>query len=223
MKPVRSSSSTGASWCLPGPGPQLCDAPGGNGGAAAALYPPRSGPKTLPVGAMAKRPGSKAAAELFQSDEPTRWAACLGAYESCVRAKQGKTPTTKHLAQDDTWLRTVLPQKLRSSQCLSHADMSRVCRWKLARGKWRPLQKMVDSNSADAVEQASGQATAALRRGQVQAALKLLSKGLRGVGPATASAVLAAHSPELAPFMADEAMEAVPGLQRACASPSVRM
>jgi hypothetical protein len=35
--------------------------------------------------------------------------------------------------------------------------------------------------------------------------------------------VLAAHSPELAPFMADEAMEAVPGLQRACASPSVRM
>ena len=41
-------------------------------------------------------------------------------------------------------------------------------------------------------------------------ALKTLTK-LHAVGPATASIVLCLHAPEQAPFMADEAMEAVPG------------
>lgn len=41
----------------------------------------------------------------------------------------------------------------------------------------------------------------------VQLAIKILSE-LKGIGPATASAVLAAYRPDLAPFMSDEALAA---------------
>merc|ERR1711874_155039 len=39
-------------------------------------------------------------------------------------------------------------------------------------------------------------------------------RNLKGVGPATASAILAAGAPELAPFMADEVLLSVPKLER---------
>lgn len=80
--------------------------------------------------------------------------------------------------------------------------------WKLARGKWRPLQKLVATNNAETVEKVSAKAFAKLPN------IKLANKelcALRAIGPATASAVLVTICTD-APFMADEAMEAVPGL-----------
>ncbi|KAL8593312.1 hypothetical protein ACOMHN_009965 [Nucella lapillus] len=79
------------------------------------------------------------------------------------------------------------------------------------RGKFRPrLQELAESNSAASVEAASKKAFKALPN--LRSAIEALTV-LRGIGPATASAVLAVGAPHLAPFMADESMQALPGLQ----------
>lgn len=63
------------------------------------------------------------------------------------------------------------------------------------------LQGMVGGLQAKAVEEASSKAFAAMP--DIKEALKEMTV-LRGVGPATASALLAAHSPSVAPIMSDE-------------------
>jgi len=74
----------------------------------------------------------------------------------------------------------------------------------LQRGKWRPrLQSLVASNSPASVRAAVEKAA---RASTAQGALDALC-ALSGVGPATASAVLAAWDPETQPFMSDEAMD----------------
>lgn len=152
---------------------------------------------------MALRPGSAAAVRLFKLDDVVVWRRTLASHDSCVKGKQGTTPGTKHLVKDDVFMHGALPAAMRSAKQLSHTEVSRVMRWKLARGKMRPLQKAFDENNPEkAVETASRACIKALDRGQWKAALKKMSS-LHAVGPATASAVLAAYSPELAPFMAD--------------------
>ena len=114
------------------------------------------------------------------------------------------------MVSDDAFLHGEVVRNMRERGQLSHAELSRVMRWKLARGKMRPLQKAVERNDPVAVEANSRKALAALDKGHWKSALKTLTK-LHAVGPATASIVLCLYAPEQAPFMADEAMEAVPG------------
>lgn len=160
---------------------------------------------------MPLRPGSAAAQALYLTLDISRWKIALASYDSCVLAIQTEgNKNVKQLVSDDNFWRFDLSNKIDDKGFISGKELSRVVRWKLARGKWRPLQKMVDGNKNAEVVKASRNAFKSLSENLIDQALKDLCV-LRGIGPATASAVLAAASPDRVPFLADEAYEAVPG------------
>ncbi|KAM6424105.1 uncharacterized protein PHA67_004822 isoform 1-T3 [Liasis olivaceus] len=146
---------------------------------------------------------------LYACEDPASWKAILNIYQDVVAAVGSKK---KKLIALDQWYQEELPGVLagREEKYLTKEELLRLMEWKVTRGKFRPrLQQLVAANSSEMVEEHTRKAFHRLP--DVEAAVKELNQ-LKGVGPATASAVLAAGAPEIAAFMADEAMESLPGL-----------
>ncbi|KAF2368294.1 DNA glycosylase [Trinorchestia longiramus] len=126
-------------------------------------------------------------------------------YESAVSIKESLRAKKSNLGKLDLWYQKELPDIIRSRKAphLKHDELVKLMEWKLARGKFRPrLVDLVTSNPKDFVEETTAEGLK-LAKSSTLKALKTLCK-LKGVGPATASAILAAGAGERYAFFADE-------------------
>ncbi|XP_038047304.1 uncharacterized protein LOC119721342 [Patiria miniata] len=153
--------------------------------------------------------------KFFTSGSPTAWEKTLSLYGNVMELKGAaikKPGGKKELLDLDKWYQEDLPKLIqeRDSKYITHEEITKLMKWKLTRGKFRPrLYDMVQGNKPELVESASKKAFKSLPN--LAKAIKELTV-LSAVGPATASAVLAAGAPQHAPFMADESMLPIPGL-----------
>lgn len=135
------------------------------------------------------------------------WAAALDDYTDVVQ-RQG----VERLPELDRWVRETLPEQIagRTEPHITLEELEQVTRWKMSRGVWRGRNlALVRSNTEAEVREISAEA---LRRiPDRRAPITILSR-LKGVGPATASAMAAAAAPEHYPFFDDIAAAQVPGL-----------
>ncbi|XP_057973249.1 uncharacterized protein LOC131161480 [Malania oleifera] len=138
----------------------------------------------------------------FQSGDRSAWKQALSSYPARVESL-GKP----NLVSLDDFYRNQLPlliSQRNPNPFITTPELSKLMQWKLTRGKWRPrLLDYVSSLDESLVKSASQKAFQSLP--DISKAVSELTV-LKGVGPATASAVLAAYVPDVAPFMSDEAM-----------------
>lgn len=168
-----------------------------------------------------KRPGVQAAVALYEHNHIELWDRYYAAYKDAVKLVSTQKKKNELIALDE-WLWKDLKNdvydryKLQPSEgyYLTKEELSKIMTWKLIRGKFRPLQKLVDSNSSESVKSYSNKALTILcseenkNNRNWKAALKELNN-LKGIGVATSSAILSIFAPDMCPFMADEVIDTV--------------
>jgi len=145
--------------------------------------------------------------EFVKTLVPDSWKFVLAKYAEILQKKadsKTKPEARKELIKLDNWYQNDLPTIIngRADKYVTKEELEKLVRWKITRGKFRPtLPSLVASNSPDAVVDATKKAFEKLP--DVKSALDCACV-LRGIGPATASAVLAAGAGDTVAFMADE-------------------
>merc|ERR1712018_686411 len=157
-------------------------------------------------------------AQFFMSGTNKQFEFVFSKYQEALQAKaDSKNSKSEVLLKLDKWYQNELPKKIKSrgkESHLTHEKIVQLIKWKLARGKFRPrLKDLIQMNTPRVVMQETKKAFRAIdKREDIEAAVSALSN-LKGVGPAMASAVLAAMAPDLAPFMADELLLSMPEVE----------
>jgi hypothetical protein len=139
--------------------------------------------------------------------DPNTLRRALDEYPQVV-ARQG----VARLPELDTWYREELPALIasRTPGFITLDDLVRLTEWKMARGVWRaPNLALVRGNPSEEVEARSRKALAKVPH--PTAPIAELAK-LKGVGPATASAVAAAAAPQTYPFFDELVAAQLPDL-----------
>jgi hypothetical protein len=158
---------------------------------------------------------TKNMASLWKSKDCKEWTEHLENYYTEVSSLE-----KDNLLELERWFQEELPNQLnKQKKPFASADLIRLVTWKVGlRGKWRPrlLDFAKAANDKD-IEEAYTKARTAVdgAKGDTDAeaikqAMAALT-ALKGVGPATASALLQAMNPNFMAFMSDEAMLAALG------------
>ncbi|KAI5651994.1 hypothetical protein NE865_00331 [Phthorimaea operculella] len=158
---------------------------------------------------------TKDTSTFFLEADAKQFDSVLKLYPQAIKLKaEQKTKKPEELIKLDNWYQNELPKKIKSrgkDAHMIHEELVQLMKWKQARGKFYPqLSYLIKVNTPRAVVQETKKAFKKLPN--IESAMTALSN-LKGVGTATASALLAAASPEIAPFMADECVQAIPEME----------
>ena len=145
--------------------------------------------------------------DLWGAGAVANWQAALDRYPAVVAGQN-----VAALLQLDQWYRNELPGLItaRSTPHATLAELVHVTEWKMYRGVWRaPNLVRVKRNDADLVH-----ATTARALALVPHPTKPITEiaTLDGVGPATASAIMAASAPSIYPFFDELVAAQIPAL-----------
>ena len=143
---------------------------------------------------------------LWNTKKCETWREKLNQYEALLLAHQ-----VNQLPEIDAWYRKELPRLLatRKPAYVTKDEFLEILRWKMKRGDWREYNRVRIANTdAALIKKIAQDAFAAARElaSDVETKSKEYKKPIQifceldGVGPATASAALAAYRPDLYPF-----------------------
>ncbi|XP_066140598.1 uncharacterized protein Amun [Euwallacea fornicatus] len=158
---------------------------------------------------------AKATAKFFTHGTCEQYEQVLKLYPQALRLKaDNKAKKPEELIKLDNWYQNELPKKIKSrgkDAHMNHEELVMTMKWKQIRGKFYPqLSYLVKVNTPRMVMQETKKAFKKLPN--LEQAITALGN-LKGVGTTMASALLAAASPESAPFMADECLMAIPDIE----------